>query len=192
MLFKKHILDGIEQGRVTLAFRRWRRPTVKEGGTLQTPAGLLLIKSVEVVPQRAVTHSSARKAGYSTVAEIAATLRSDGELYRIEFERIGDDPRIALRADDALSEEDVAALQIRLVRLDNRSKFGAWTTEVLQLISEFPGTRAAELAGQSRFDKEWLKTNIRKLKNLGLTESLDVGYRLSPRGRAFLLACEGA
>jgi ribosomal protein S19E (S16A) len=27
---------------------------------------------------------------------------------------------------------------------------------------------------------------VRKLKELGLTESLDVGYRLSPRGRAFL------
>ena len=27
---------------------------------------------------------------------------------------------------------------------------------------------------------------MRKLKALGLTESLEVGYRLSPRGRAFL------
>ena len=28
--------------------------------------------------------------------------------------------------------------------------------------------------------------NVRKLKNLGLTESLHPGYRLSPRRRAFL------
>jgi ribosomal protein S19E (S16A) len=27
---------------------------------------------------------------------------------------------------------------------------------------------------------------VRKLKELGLTESLEVGYRLSPRGRALL------
>jgi hypothetical protein len=30
------------------------------------------------------------------------------------------------------------------------------------------------------------KRNVRKLKELGLTESLEVGYRLSPRGQAFM------
>lgn len=35
-------------------------------------------------------------------------------------------------------------------------------------------------------DKEWFKLNVRKLKNLGLTESLETGYRISPRGRALL------
>jgi hypothetical protein len=30
------------------------------------------------------------------------------------------------------------------------------------------------------------KRDVRKLKELGLTESLLVGYRLSPRGRALL------
>jgi hypothetical protein len=29
------------------------------------------------------------------------------------------------------------------------------------------------------------KRDVRKLKELGLTESLEVGYRLSPRGRAY-------
>ena len=32
------------------------------------------------------------------------------------------------------------------------------------------------------------KTDVRKLKELGLTESLEVGYRLSPRGEAVLRA----
>lgn len=31
-----------------------------------------------------------------------------------------------------------------------------------------------------------IKRDVRKLKALGLTESLEVGYRLSPRGRAYL------
>jgi hypothetical protein len=31
--------------------------------------------------------------------------------------------------------------------------------------------------------KQRFKTNVRKLKELGLTESLEVGYRLSPRGK---------
>jgi hypothetical protein len=30
------------------------------------------------------------------------------------------------------------------------------------------------------------KLDVRKLKNLGLTISLEVGYELSPRGQAFL------
>jgi hypothetical protein len=37
-----------------------------------------------------------------------------------------------------------------------------------------------------RQDKLTFKANVRKLKSLGLTVSLEVGYRLSPRGRALL------
>lgn len=48
-----------------------------------------------------------------------------------------------------------------------------------------PGRRAADLAEEAGVDKAWFKQNVRKLKALGLTESLEVGYRLSPRGRAY-------
>ena len=34
MLLKHVTLEGIRDGRITLAFRRWKRPTVKAGGTL--------------------------------------------------------------------------------------------------------------------------------------------------------------
>ena len=40
-----------------------------------------------------------------------------------------------------------------------------------------------QAAGRERHP---FKTDVRKLKELGLTESLEVGYRLSPRGRALL------
>jgi hypothetical protein len=36
------------------------------------------------------------------------------------------------------------------------------------------------------YDRPAFKLDVRKLKRLGLTESLEVGYRLSPRGRAYL------
>jgi predicted transcriptional regulator len=39
-------------------------------------------------------------------------------------------------------------------------------------------------------DKVRFKANVRKLKALGLTESLEVGYRLSPRGEAVLRKLE--
>lgn len=56
----------------------------------------------------------------------------------------------------------------------------------LQSIADRPATRAAELAAETGRPKAKFKTDVRKLKELGLTESLDIGYRLSPRGRAFL------
>ena len=47
-----------------------------------------------------------------------------------------------------------------------------------------PGVRAADLAGVVRpRDALDFKRDVRRLKELGLTESLEIGYRLSPRGK---------
>ena len=46
--------------------------------------------------------------------------------------------------------------------------------------------RAGDLAASAGRERHPFKTDVRKLKELGLTESLEVGYRLSPRGRALL------
>ncbi len=50
------------------------------------------------------------------------------------------------------------------------------------------GVVARALASQAGLPRLDFKANVRKLKALGLTESLDVGYRLSPRGAAVLAA----
>jgi hypothetical protein len=57
---------------------------------------------------------------------------------------------------------------------------------VLRLIEARPGERAADLARSLGRETLPFKRDVRKLKELGLTESLEVGYRLSPRGRSFL------
>ncbi len=44
------------------------------------------------------------------------------------------------------------------------------------------------LAAQAGLPRLDFKANVRKLKALGLTESLPVGYRLSPRGKRVLAA----
>jgi hypothetical protein len=184
MLFKQSILNGIAEGRITLAFRRWRRPTVKAGGTLKTPTGVLHIKSVDATDESQLTLRAAKQAGFNSVSDLLASLGDrSGQLYRIKFKRSGDDPRIALREKDDLRGDEIEEL---LSRLDRLAKVGPWTIPVLRLIEKFPTLRAVEIARRSGYEKEWLKLNIRKLKNLGLTESLQVGYRLSPRGRAFL------
>ena len=98
----------------------------------------------------------------------------------------GGDPRDALAADGELSEEDVADIRKRLARLDAASKHGPWTMETLRLIERRPRVRAKTLADELGREKEDLKLDIRKLKNLGLTQSLETGYEISARGRAFL------
>jgi hypothetical protein len=57
---------------------------------------------------------------------------------------------------------------------------------VLRLIAANPGRRAPDLARRRGLDTRPFKIDVRTLKALGLTESLAVGYRLSPRGRAYL------
>ncbi|UUO07600.1 hypothetical protein M4951_04660 [Blastopirellula sp. J2-11] len=188
MLFKQHILERIAAGKVTLAFRRWKRPTVKVGGTLTTAIGVLAIEEVKLIQPQQINHRQAAQAGFDSLADLRANLMTqrDAPLYRIRFRLAGEDPRIALRRDDDLSVEDLALLLKKLGRYDAASKQGPWTERVLTMIDRQPKTKAGELADLLRLDKEWLKVNIRKLKQLGLTESLTPGYRISPRGAALL------
>ena len=185
MLFRLETLRGIEAGEVTLAFRRWRHPTVRAGGTLRTRAGVLAIESVEPVKEAAISDAEARRAGAADRAELIAQLRPGGTLYRIEFRLAGPDPRIALRERADLDDEERAAIDARLARFDAASRHGPWTVRVLDLIAERPATRAPELAAELGRETAPFKADVRKLKELGLTESLERGYRLSPRGRAY-------
>jgi hypothetical protein len=185
VLFRQDLLRRIGEGEVTLAFRRWRRPTVRAGGTLRTRVGVLAIESVEVVDERDVTDADARRAG---AADREAVLREgpqDRPLHRVEFRLAGPDPRVALRRRRTITPEERAELDARLARLDAASRHGPWTREVLGLIADHPRTRAPDLAASLGRETAPFKADVRKLKELGLTESLEVGYRLSPRGRAY-------
>lgn len=182
MLFKQAILERIRRREVKVAFRRWRRPTVQPGTRLHTAIGLLAIEAVDEIPETAVTEAEARDAGYLTPADLFATMPPTGTHFRIAFRHAGEDPRISLRKNTRIDE----ALLRRLARLDAASKTGPWTQRVLRLIDTYPEKRAADLSARLKLEKEWFKLSVRKLKNLGLTESLEVGYRLSPKGRALL------
>jgi hypothetical protein len=189
MLIRRPVLDAIHDGRVTLQFRRWRRPTVKAGGRLTTAVGLLAIHDVSVVAMDDITAREARSAGYASLDELRAHLSSssEGEVYRVSLGHAGADPRIALRAQASLGAVDRAILQGKLDKLDANSRHGPWVRAVLSLIREHPGMFSGDLADRLGFERFWLKAQIRKLKALGLTESLEVGYRLSLRGEASLV-----
>jgi hypothetical protein len=189
VLFPQRFWAGLADGSVELAFRRWRRPGVKAGRTQLTPVGVLAIDAVDVVAHPDdITEDDARRAGYCDRSELLTELdrHPDGFLYRIAFHHAGADPRVALREDAEVSDDELARIRTRLVRLDHASRHGPWTGTVLRLIAARPAVRAADLAASLRRETQPFKTDVRKLKALGLTESLDVGYRLSPRGRSVL------
>jgi len=181
MLFRQDILQGIAEGRVTLALRRWRRAPPAEGSTLRSPVGVLCLDRVTVVDEGDITAEDVRRTGLSP-NELRASIAGEGRLLRIELRLAGDDPRIALRA--RLPEEDeIDAIVAKLAKNDAASQ-APWTTRYLRLIADQPGVVSHVLA--RRVDSEALpfKRRVRQLKELGLTETLEVGYRLSPRGRA--------
>ena len=189
MLFRKDTLERISAGEVTVAFRRWKRPTVRAGGTLQTSVGLLAIEAVTPLESDdAISEADARAAGFARAEEVVAAFppQPGRTLYRVAFALSGPDPRIALRAAADLDEADRDAIAMRLARLDAHSPIGSWTRATLEAIAANPETRAGDLAADLGQERLPFKANVRKLKALGLTESLPIGYRLSPRGRAYL------
>ncbi len=188
MLFRNEFLDGIRAGTVTLAFRRWRRPTVRAGGTLLTPVGQLSIVSVDQVAASRISKADAQRAGFETRAALLEELerRDAGEIYRIELGALVPDPRVALRETPVGDEAELDVLRSRLSRLDARAATGAWTRRTLEILRAHPGVRAGDLCVLLGMEKEPFKINVRKLKNLGLTESLGTGYRLSPRGEELI------
>lgn len=189
MLIPTAILERIASGDVTLAFRRWTKPTVKAGGTLRTAIGVLSIDTIEPCRIEDISDRDARLAGFADPAALVRELsRRDGEIYRITLRPAGADPRIALRQQEDISADDAARIAAKLDSYDKRSATGAWTRAVLTLIADNEAMSAADLAARLGVEKLPLKANICKLKELGLTESLETGYRLSPRGRAFLTA----
>lgn len=187
MLFRREILARIANGEVTVAFRRWRRPTVKAGGRLRTPVGGLAILAVEATTPEEITETDARAAGFADRAEALATLPAGGgTLYRIGFQLDRENPRKRLARDDDLDLQAVALIRDALWILDRRGRGGEWTDTYLRLVHRHAGLAAGDLARMAGTDKAILKRRMRLLKELGLVQSLDTGYRLSPRGRRFL------
>jgi len=192
VLFRRRFLDGIRAGEITLAFRRWERPRARAGGRQRTAVGELAIDSVEAVDRDGITAGDARRAGFDSLDELLDELGADDSrpIWRIELRWAGDDLRRVLRERADMDAEEIDELRTRLERMDRASHHGPWTRAMLDLIAARPEVRAADLAALVGREKQPFKRDVRKLKELGLTESLERGYRLSPRGRTLLAALD--
>ncbi len=187
MLISPATAAGIADGSVTLAFRRWDRPRMRAGSTQRTSAGVVRIGTVQEIDPATLTEDDARRAGVATLAELRRLLdrRAGASVYRMEVSLAGADPRVALREQAELSPDERRALDERLDRWD-AARDAPWTRELLRLIAAHPGVRAPDLAASLGRETLPFKRDVRKLKELGLTVSLPVGYQISQRGRAYL------
>ncbi len=191
MLIKDDVIEKIKAGEITVLFRRWSRPGAKAGGTQMTQGGVIGIDGVDVVAENEITDTDARAAGYSSVDDLISHLNyRDDPIYRIRVHFAGEDPRTALRENDNLSDAELNEIISKLAKLDAGSSRGAWTQEYLQLIHDMPATYSGLLADSLGLGIPQFKPWVRKLKALGLTESLSPGYRLSPRGEKVLSALQ--
>ena len=187
MMIRPAELAAIRRGEIDLAFRRWDRPRVKVGTRLRTGVGLVEVVSVDRVSASSLRAEDARRAGAESLAALkrAVTYRDDRPLWRVGLRHAGQDPREALR-DQVPTAAEIEEIRAWLHRLDRASTVGPWTRATLEIIDRSPGVRAPELAAElGRETQEW-KRDVRKLKEKGLTESLAIGYRLSPLGEAVL------
>jgi hypothetical protein len=185
VLIRRPVLDAIAAGTVTVAFRRWDRARVHKGSRLRTAVGVLEVGEVTTVAEEELGEPDARAAGFTDLAALRRRLAGEKPIFRVTLRLAGPDPRVELRSRAALDDADRAELDRRLGRLDRSSRRGPWTNQVLALIADNPEVRAPDLAARLGLETVVFKRDVRKLKELGLTESLPIGYRLSARGQAY-------
>jgi len=187
MLIKNHVLSRIKEGKVTQAFWRWEKPTVVPGTVLHTPVGLFVIDSIKSADEDGLTAADAVSAGYADLPQLLKDVRRrPGQLYRMGIRFKGTDPRVDLRENKVITPEELAIIKKKLAKLDTSSRTGPWTHKMLLMIAAHPNVKSAELAQIVGMQKERLKTETRKLINLGFVISCKPGYEIAPRGVAFL------
>ncbi|MCU1392396.1 MAG: hypothetical protein JWM34_824 [Ilumatobacteraceae bacterium] len=188
MKFTLDAMPGIVDGSITLTFRDWKRAQAKAGGRHRIFGELIEIDDVRVINVSDITDAEAQQSGAASATAVLERLGVpiDSPVWRIEFHHVGADDRVERRSVAELDPEARLSIQQRLDRMDRASKGGPWTAKTLRLIATYPGMVSTALARQLGHDRPAFKINVRKLKELGLTESLEVGYRLSPLGEAFM------
>lgn len=195
LLFKKPFHAGLVDGSIRVTFRAWDKPHVRPGGRYRChPIGVLEVDGISKVPLGDITAADAKLAGFGSLDELVAFIRSGphgddltgaSELFRIALHHGGDGDRVEVALDDKLTREDIAAITAKLDRMDGKVP---WTRKTLRLIAKHPRVAASQLAKKLGRETQPFKIDVRKLKKLGLTQSFEIGYELSPRGRAHLAA----
>ena len=173
--------------------RIWLRPRVKAGGRYSLGAGAIVVERIREGSLDDITATLARRCGFASVVDALKTAKHGaGErVFIIDFHYDGKAGARAKPATGAVGVEELLALAERLDAMDRRSRSGAWTQATLRAIAAKPAVRAASLARALGRPRDEFKRDVRKLKNLGLTSSLETGYRRTATGEALLATKRG-
>jgi hypothetical protein len=195
MLFQQRFHDRIRSGEIRCTVRIWQRPRVRAGGRYALGAGAVVVDRIDEMRLDELTPALARRCGFPSLVDLIKTAKHGaGErVFVIDFHYDGEAGARPKPVTDAVSADELAELAGRLEDMDRRSRGGPWTLATLRAIEARPGVLAAKLARSLGRPRDELKRDVRKLKRLGLTLSLEIGYRLTPRGEALLraAACSG-
>jgi hypothetical protein len=192
MLFTQDAVDGLRDGSITVTFRTWAKPQAKPGGTYRTWGLLLHVDDVARVDPASITNDDARRSGALSADDLRTRLTAAAhwdvrDVWRVEFRCLGPDDRLG-RQVAAWTPQLHEDLKRKLARMDQSNRHGSWTHRTLALISMHPGVVSTALASAVQQERPTFKLNVRKLKELGLTQSLEVGYQLTPLGVSYLSA----
>lgn len=188
MLFNAETAKRIRNAEITVSLRTWRRPQARVGGVYYLrPSGAVEVTAMTECTLHDVSTDDLRDAGFVDRSAVVSVLGID-ENDPIWVVRFSFHPNRTRPLPDRTSvdHDELVTLATKLARKDERSPDGPWTRATLVLIGKQPGTVSTQLAEQLDRDRLTLKRDIRKLKSLGLTISLDVGYRLSTKGEALV------
>jgi len=187
MLFQSRFHDPIRRGEITCTVRIWKRPHVRVGGRYQLGSGAIIVDRIDEIGIEGLTPALARRCGFGSLVELLKVAKHGaGErVFQIEFHYVDAPARAPI--DTSADQATLREISRKLDAMDARAS-RPWTRETLRLIAANPGVRAADLAASIERARLEFKTDVRKLKALGLTISLEIGYRLSKRGEALLKA----
>lgn len=190
MLFRSRFHKGIADGSVTRTVRDWSRPQAKVGGRYTVGGTAIEVTSMRQTSVAELSAEDAERGGFASLEELRteldrtarAELPPEHIVWVIDFREAGAaEPRPAV----AVTPEAVATARLKLAVMDARAP-APWTSRFLALIGERPGVVSKVLAGEAGMERLAFKSDVRKLKALGLTNSLEVGYELTALGRAVL------
>ncbi len=181
MQFTKEFKAGIRAGEVTRSYRVWKQPQARVGGRYNLhPDGVIEVTAISQVSPAKISDQDAGHAGFGDAAALRRFLGTRARVTLVEFTYLGTG-LTGQPERDRLAAEELAELMAKLEKMDARSG-KPWTAQVLRTIASQPGRRAGDLAPDFAWDTPTFKRQVRKLKALGLTRSLEVGYELSDRG----------
>ncbi len=181
MLFTAKFKDGIRAGRITVTYRNWKRPQAKVGGRYNLhPDGVIEVTGLNRVDPAAIEDRDAQAAGFDNADALRNFLGTSDDVYAVRFSYQGSG-RVRQPTTATAAAQELATLTDKLRAMDRRAET-PWTRQLLEAIAGQPGVRAGDLAPAFSWETPRFKQQVRKLKALGLTISLDTGYELSERG----------